>query len=189
MYLNMGCKRNARRQTKNGKAYNKHQSNQAIDFPELPRRPSKRYSCLCLQCNGKLVSFLTKKAHQIIMDRINNHHVSTQSEIHTESISKPDQTLTAENSAASDSLSDTSDFVDQTSYKRKKHFWSGYQPPDILATKILSNALDSDISSDTEYDKTQEFDYVEMFAAPTPAPDNLMALLPITKTFAWIILW
>ena len=122
------------------------------------------------------------------MDRINNHHISIQSEIHTESISNSDQTLTAENSDVFNSLSNTSDFVDQASYKCKKHFWSGYQPPNILPTQILSNALDDNISSDTEYDETQEFDYIKMFAAPTPAPDNLMALLPITKTFAWIIL-
>ena len=185
----MAHKRRARSHTKNGNSHHKVKNNHVIDFPDLPRRPSKRYTCLCLRCNGKLVSFLTKKAHQIIMDRIKNHHISTQSEIHTQSPAISDLPSTTEYDAASGSLSDTSDFVDQESYKRKKHFQSGYQPPDILGTKILSNGFDSDISTISEYGESQYVDNVEMFAAPTPASNNVMELQPITKTFAWIILW
>ena len=118
------------------------------------------------------------------MDRINNHHISTQSEIHTQSPVKLNLLLITEYRAASDSLSDTSDFVAQESYKHKKHFQSDYQLPNIPTTKILSNAWNIDISTESNYDKLQEVDYIDMFVTPIPVFNISIVLQSITQTFA-----
>jgi len=54
-------------------------SSEEIELTELPQRPSKRYSCSCLRCNGKLVSFQTKRAHLAIMESLNKPAMQTRS--------------------------------------------------------------------------------------------------------------
>lgn len=180
------------------------ESSEDIELSEMPRRPSKRYSCLCLRCNGKLVSFQTKKAHQAIMEALDTPAMQTRSK-KKKNVYEEYQTpynLDLNDNVELEPVADSSPIFPQ---KRNKHFKpvQSLQAIDPDITEIDLRGERNDIEDNDEDDEMngrhsnfdplfneENGDSINQFTAPTWHQDSdTYEEGNIDGDYAWIVLW